>query len=388
VFKLLRDKFQLFNGVFGSSDEVLGSIESGVDFEKRIASIYQDCRSTEQIENAFNQLQSELEQSITGLLAQTRQKLLENFDEEVHEKLRINVEDSKAYLSRYENWLWQITKFTLQSHADFSPSDHSFILKHNPFEDNSIHLGLYQIGKTSAEGNTYRIGHKIAQNVIKDIRDIELQPSKLTFSYQGKIINILEPLIGKTGWLHVVNLTVSTFENEDFVVLTGVTEDGIILTQDQCHRLFSLHANVEQPVDVVPDNIEIAIIDSYKSNYTSIIKKIEHRNFKFFEQEIDKLDKWGDDKRASLKLELRDLDEQIKSLKKQIRVSNNLSEKLQFEKERKKLEAQRDKSWREYDAAAKLIELDKDRIINKAEKQLEHSVKEQKLFKIEWTLTK
>jgi SNF2 family DNA or RNA helicase len=39
VFELLSEKFQLFEGVFGASDEVLGAIESGVDFEKRIAGI-------------------------------------------------------------------------------------------------------------------------------------------------------------------------------------------------------------------------------------------------------------------------------------------------------------------------------------------------------------
>ena len=35
VYELLAEKFQLFSGVFGASNEVLGSIESGVDFEKR-----------------------------------------------------------------------------------------------------------------------------------------------------------------------------------------------------------------------------------------------------------------------------------------------------------------------------------------------------------------
>src|SRR5439155_24764546 len=44
VFQLLNEKFCLFEGVFGASDEVLGSIESGVDLEKRINDIYQDCR--------------------------------------------------------------------------------------------------------------------------------------------------------------------------------------------------------------------------------------------------------------------------------------------------------------------------------------------------------
>jgi SNF2 family DNA or RNA helicase len=37
VYQLLSEKFKLFEGVFGASDEVLGAIESGVDFEKRIA---------------------------------------------------------------------------------------------------------------------------------------------------------------------------------------------------------------------------------------------------------------------------------------------------------------------------------------------------------------
>src|SRR5699024_9085443 len=41
VYELLKEKFNLFTGVLGSSDEVLGNIESGVDFEKRILSIYQ-----------------------------------------------------------------------------------------------------------------------------------------------------------------------------------------------------------------------------------------------------------------------------------------------------------------------------------------------------------
>jgi superfamily II DNA/RNA helicase len=52
VYQLLDQKFRLFDGVFGASDEVLGAVESGVDFEKRIAAIYQKCRSPEQIESS------------------------------------------------------------------------------------------------------------------------------------------------------------------------------------------------------------------------------------------------------------------------------------------------------------------------------------------------
>ncbi len=113
VFELLSEKFQLFSGVFGASDEILGTIESGVDFEKRIAAIYQNCRTEEEIQKAFDELQKEMEVEIDENMTKTRKKLLENFDEEVHEKLKISLEESKLYLNKYENWLWQITKHYL-----------------------------------------------------------------------------------------------------------------------------------------------------------------------------------------------------------------------------------------------------------------------------------
>ena len=45
----------------GQVDEVLGSIGSGIDFEKRIGDIYQKCRTEEQIQFNFDQLQQEME---------------------------------------------------------------------------------------------------------------------------------------------------------------------------------------------------------------------------------------------------------------------------------------------------------------------------------------
>lgn len=133
VYELLDQKFNLFKGVFGASDEVLGSIESGVDFEKRIAAIYQTCRNEEQINDAFDELQKEMDASIQDGLKDARQKLLENFDDEVHEKLRVNLKESREYLDTYERWLWDISRYYLGDMADFAEKEYSFILKKNPF---------------------------------------------------------------------------------------------------------------------------------------------------------------------------------------------------------------------------------------------------------------
>ncbi|MCL5096815.1 MAG: DEAD/DEAH box helicase, partial [Candidatus Omnitrophica bacterium] len=144
VYQLLDEKFKLFSGVFGASDEVLGAIESGVDFEKRVVQIYQTCRTPEKIEFNFNALQKELEQQIDETMQQTRQKLLENFDEEVHEKLKIKDRESSDYLTRFDNWLWQLTRYYLKPYARFEDGKNAFILTRNPFPEENIHPGPYR----------------------------------------------------------------------------------------------------------------------------------------------------------------------------------------------------------------------------------------------------
>ena len=106
---MLSQKFNLFNGIFGASDEVLGTIESGVDFEKRILAIYQQCRTPEDIDAAFHQLQEEMEESIRSRLEDTRRILLEHFDEDVHARLRMRLNDAKANLDRIGQLFWRLT---------------------------------------------------------------------------------------------------------------------------------------------------------------------------------------------------------------------------------------------------------------------------------------
>ncbi len=97
----------------GPSDEVLGAIESGVEFEKRIVAIYQNCRTTEEIEDEFERLRTEMDSQITATMEDTRRKLLENFDAEVHDRLKVNLSKSKEYLDRYERMLWSVTRHEL-----------------------------------------------------------------------------------------------------------------------------------------------------------------------------------------------------------------------------------------------------------------------------------
>jgi len=387
VYALLHDKFKLFNGVFGASDEVLGSIENGIDFEKRIARIYQECRTTDQIETAFNILQSELEGQISNAMQQTRQQLLENFDEEVHEKLKINLKESREYLSRYEKLLWNITQFYLQKDGSFSTDEYSFTLNRNPFPAAKIHPGLYRIGKHIDGANVYRIGHPLAELIIQECKAFTLPPRELVFDYSGTPtkITVVESLVNTSGWMMAEIMSVASFEAEDHVILCGIGDDGTVLAEEHCRRLFSLSASMGNEIAIAEAQKE-ALDATITGKKNAILGEIGTRNAQFFEQELDKLDKWGEDRRSSLKATLKELDEQIKALKKQGRIAPNLPEKLKIERERQRTESDRDKAWREYDAAAKEIEQGKDRLIHQIETKLQQSLSSTQLFLIRWTI--
>jgi SNF2 family DNA or RNA helicase len=129
VYEILSEKFRLFEGVFGSSDEVLGSLESGVDFEKRIQQIYQTCRTAEEIEQAFKNLQAELDEQIQLKMKETRMHLLENFDDEVREKLRDHYHQTSLHLNRMERYLWNLSKYEGAREATFDDETLSFVCR-------------------------------------------------------------------------------------------------------------------------------------------------------------------------------------------------------------------------------------------------------------------
>lgn len=128
VFQLLDQKFNLFRGIFGASDEILGTIESGVDFEKKISEIYQTCRSTDEIQAAFDALQRELEEQIAEGMATARRALLDNFDSEVHDRLRVHKDTVKASLDTQQRLLLDLARLAFRDRATFDEVEPRFML--------------------------------------------------------------------------------------------------------------------------------------------------------------------------------------------------------------------------------------------------------------------
>lgn len=384
VYELLAEKFKLFSGVFGASDEVLGAIESGVEFEKRIVSIYQSCRSTEEIEEQFERLRAEMETNITVTMEDTRRKLLENFDAEVHDRLKVNMTQSKEYLDRYARMLWAVTKHELGKQAKFDDDYLTFMLKGAPAGIN-VAPGSYYMSRHGIDGHRYRLGHPLAQHLLTMAASRKLNGASIVFDYTAwpqKAVAI-EPLVGKAGALVAHKLSVRGADDQDHIILAAMTDDGARLDPKAAMRLFELPARIDGAAELrLPDSVRSTVEKDRKG----ILDDMAARQSAWFDEEMEKLDNWAEDKRAGLKADLKELDEQIKALKKEIRQTGNFPDKLALQRQARALETKRDEAWRAYDIAAKDIEVQKDGLLDQVEERLGQSVSDEELFAIKFEI--
>ena len=399
VYQLLRDKFKLFDGVFGASDEVLGAIGSGVDFEKRIAKILLECRDNETIQQRFDELDEELRPEKIDRYRETRNKLLENVDQEVIRKLKVSFEETKGYLNLFEQHLWKVTKYYLEDYATFSDNEYSFKLNKNPFESEKIHPGPYiilkpKIGQRKSDipvpddTNIYRIGHPLAKRILETCRQAVTPVKKLIFDYTNtpKQITVLKNLVGKSGWLKVTYFTISSFEEEDYILFANQTDDGAIIDTETSQQFFSLPA--------VVSNHSIYLTDEQKSRFEEIslqergliLNENINRNRDFFDTEMDKLDQWADDMKISLSREIDDLDAELKLRKSEAKKMMNLEQKVKAQRHIKELEKKRSEKRMSLYEAQDLIDQKKEVLLTDIEKRLKQKTELKELFTIKWNI--
>lgn len=389
VYQLLSEKFQLFEGVFGASDEVLGAIESGVDFEKRIAEIYNECRQPEEIKAAFDELQSELGSEISEAMTVARRKLMENFDDEVREKLKLRDHDTNLHLNHFEQQLMRLAGHELEGAATFINGS-SFRLDTLPswLGNGGIPTGLYELPRRSGEAHFFRVNHPLGDAIINRARSRNLPVIEVVFDYsahEGRI-SVIEPLVGQSGWLIASLLSVEALgQGEDHILLAGQADDGTILTDEAASRLLTIPAHCGAETDI-PASFDAALRHQLNVQQDRIRRGISERNARFFEIEANKLDGWADDLKVGLERELKELDRQIKEARRAATVALTLEEKLAGQKAVKALEAERSTKRRSLFDAQDRIDEQRTELIAQIEGKLEQAIDTTSLFTIRWSV--
>ncbi|KAB2787791.1 DEAD/DEAH box helicase [Brucella anthropi] len=384
VYELLAEKFQLFSGVFGASDEVLGAVESGVEFEKRIVTIYQNCRSTDEIETEFERLRAEMDENINAAMEDTRRKLLENFDAEVHDRLKFNLDKSREYIGRYERMLWAVTQHELRQHANFDNEHLTFTLKRAP-DGLDIPTGGYGIAKNGLSEHRYRLGHPLAQHVIARARARELNGATLVFDYSGwpaKAVSI-EPLVGQSGILAARCLSFSGFDEQDHILLAAKTDDGRDIDPDIVRRLF------EMPCRQADGEIghERALLEPMLAQREQdVIEALKRQNAQWFSEESRKLEKWAEDKVFAAEKELQDAKARILELKREARTAESPEQQHRIQTQIQELEkSKRRLRQRIFEVEDEIID-ERDQMIADLETRLQQDISKQELFAVRWTV--
>lgn len=387
VYQLLAQKFQIFDGVFGASDEVLGAIGSGVDFERRIADIYRECREPEAIKAGFEQLQMDLAGEINEAMVKTRQILLENFDEEVQEKLRMRDQDSREVLGRYEQMLMQITRTELEPYAEFDADGFQLQMLPEGLKEESSPRGRYELPRRSGEAHLYRVGHPLAEWVVQQAKQRDIQSARVIFDYEAyrKRQSTLEVFRGKKGWLTLKLITVDALGiQEQHLVVAAITKDGAVLSEDDPEKLLRLPV-ISQSIECVGD-CNAMLKKDIEARQETLLRTINQRNLVYFEQELLKLDAWTDDLKLGLEQEIKATDVEIKEIRRLAVTAQTLEEKLGRQKQQKELESKRTRLRRDLFDRQDAIEQERNGLIAELELQMRQQVQERNLFTVEWEL--
>src|SRR5699024_6426565 len=198
---------------------------------------------------AFNMLQQELEGSINQRMHGTREKLLEHFDAQIHDLLKVQREKAEQQLGHTSRLFWRLTRHQLAQYAVFDDDRLAFELTESPIA--KAPTGIYELIRKdhapSEHAYLYRLSHPLGEHVLDTGRRLQTPVAHVTFDLSGHDAKLSAPqnLPDKAGWLELNLLELESFQREEHLVFTALTDSGTPLDDEHCELLFRLQATVQ-----------------------------------------------------------------------------------------------------------------------------------------------
>ena len=356
VYQLLAEKFRLFEGLFGASDEILGAVESGVDIERRILEVYQTCRTTEEIDGAFARLQADLEPQIDASMRRTRQAVFERFDEDVQRRFEGLHGQAKGALEGAQDLLWRLTEHELRGQATFDDEEKAF-------RTNGGSPTFYCRWPIADEkdGAFFHASHELAEELIERAKGRPLAARHLRFDYGPPLQAALERYVGRSGWAQVGKLTIEARHREEHLVVAACTDLGERIPSEAATKLFRLRGADLGPAD--QGSLAAQLAAAQEAAVHELRFAAEQRNEAALKSEMSKLEDWAEDAKEGLERDLKELDREIREVRRASRKSETLDDKLMLQRRLKELEGRRNRKRRELFERQDAIEAERDRLI-------------------------
>jgi ERCC4-related helicase/Txe/YoeB family toxin of Txe-Axe toxin-antitoxin module len=380
VFELLSEKFMLFRGVFGASDEVLGVIERGVDIERRILEIVQSARNEDEVNAAFDKLQADLQDQISEQVLDARNRLLESVDEQVVRQLKTRDGEIRQSLSEFDLSLLLIAKAELPDaifHADdkrrFDYQGQTFTTEWPLADDRGwqfFRLTEGTLAPRLIEGAKAR-----AYNAAGHLR------FDLT-AYPGRMGDV-ELLKGTTGWARVAKLRLVTPAlTREHLVISVLPDNGQDVHPDTIERLMAVPATIADADGPVPEQ-DLAVIETRRRQ--ELFDQAEQQNAAWLDDESEKLDAYAEDLEKSFETELKGVEAEIKAAKKALRGSSlPMAEKLAEKRRVSAMEGRRDKLKSDFFERRAAIRVEVESMLDRIQESLKLVPTMTPLFTIRW----
>ena len=374
IYELLSSKFRVFNEVLGSSDSILGTLEEGIDLEKAIVEVYTKCRTVEEINNAFDEIQNRYKDVIDESIKKTKQELLDNFDEDIQGYFAELLDETNSSINRVEEMFWKLTKIALNEKAKFNENTKTFT-----YENENYCLSTMNNGKFI----DYNMNSILGQKVLNEISKISENKGDILFditNYPYKITDI-QDIKGCRGYISLNKVSIDSFEKEEKLFFSGFLSDGTQISEDIIEKLFRLNT-----IEKTSCSINFEISERLSKDAEQYSKKIviesEERNNKLLNDEIAKINKWAEDKIESVQLKVELMRNERKNLQKQSDIAESSYEKEKIEEEILKLSKRIKSAWLELADAEEEIELQRNSTIKKLREQVMKSYEVTNLFTV------
>lgn len=389
ILQLLSDKFHLFETVFGASDEILGAIEDGLDFEKVISGILNRCKKAEDIDAAFKQLEAQFATEISSEMASAKAKVFDHLDPHVQDRLKAYDAQSGDVLNKFERLLLAITKHQLRDRAEFEGDGRQFVLKHSPVAD--APTGRYYFkSKPQDNAHQYRYSSPLAQHIVTQSKTAETPVAELTFSLSAseRVSTAAKSLLGKRGELVAKLVTFSMkAKNDDisesYMLAGALTSDGEWLDEEYVSDILDLRCVGTSPADSIDDQRFTKHLESRRAE---LEKEVQGRNSRYYDQQEELLYRNQQDRKAEHEGLIREYRAKEKDARKAAKQSDDPMEQLKYKKEARKWEQRAEELDEEFRDAKKKLREEADRFLELIEESLKGTQETEHLFTIRWSV--
>ena len=391
ILELLANKFLLFTSVFGASDEVLGAIEDGLDFEKTISDILNRSRTDAEIDKAFHELEERYATEISEEMTSAKAKVFDNLDPHVQDRLKAYDAQSGEVLNKFERLLLGLTKHELAGAATFEGDGRNFLLHESPVK--GAPTGRYYFKSQPLQNaHQYRYASPLGQHVVEASKGHDTPPRELTFSLSKseRLSSAVRMLEGTGGELTVKLVTYSMKArdedvSESYMLAGALTDAGEWLDAEYAADILDLACTGVSDDEFTVD--ESHFTPHLDARRAELEKEVQGRNSRYYDQQEELIYRNQQDRKAEHEGDIREYRGKEKEARKSARASDEPMEQLRWKKEARRWEQRAEETDENFRETRRKLRAEADKYLELIEQSLKGTQVTQHLFSVRWRVT-